>query len=218
MKNGIISNNWFHSFPISHIVCNIRLTQSQVSALIVYINTLSINGGGTGSATRGVSKFINHQLFNRTSRTTHVSSLLFSYICFMYFDETLIFLFIQDNDIALLVLSSPVTTITPVKLPTDSQVITVKPTTKTTTKTTTTKTTTTKTTTRKPTTTMKTTTRKLTTAKPLCCAFHTRKSASPVFMRAFSTYANSPAVIAGWGSTTIGDESTYPILWIYWFL
>nr|CAH0110384.1 unnamed protein product [Daphnia galeata] len=110
----------------------------------------------------------------------------------------------MDNDIAMLVLSSPVANVTPVTFPVDSPVIssTVRPTSS---KPTTTKptTTTSKTTTRKPPTTMKTTTGKITTitGKPCSCStLFPPRTSSPVLMRAFSTYANSVAVIAGWGT------------------
>ena len=119
--------------------------------------------------------------------------------------------FIQDNDIALLVLSSPVTNVTPVTFPVDSQMIssTVKPTTTkpttTTSKTTTPKTTTTKTskpttTNSKPTTTTKKTTSTCKPCKPGC---YPTEPLEP-FMRGYSTYANSPAVITGWGISSSG--------------
>ena len=124
-----------------------------------------------------------------------------------------IFLFIQDNDIALLVLSSPVTNVTPVTFPVDSPVIssTVRPTSS---KPTTTKPTTTTsktTTTRKPPTTMKTTTGKITTitGKPCSCSTFPPQTSSPVFITGFSTYANSVAVIAGWGTGSGSGTSGY---------
>jgi hypothetical protein len=89
---------------------------------------------------------------------------------------------------AMLVLSSPVTTVTPVTFPTDSSAIssTVKPTTKTTTK--------------KPTTTTKKTTRTCKPGKPGCFSIEPLEP----FVRGYSTYYLSPAIITGWGRTSSG--------------
>ena len=126
----------------------------------------------------------------------------------------------QTNDIAVLVLNQPVNAadnIPFVQLPTDSSVTTQKPTTTTSPKPTTTP----KTTTPKPTTkttvkTTTTTTRRTTTtkpastSKPICsctCAppvvVNGKTTRKPVVRhsRAFSTYSNASAIIAGWGVT-----------------
>ena len=39
-------------------------TQAEVTAFTIYVNTLSIDGGGTGSVTVGVSKFITHEFYD----------------------------------------------------------------------------------------------------------------------------------------------------------
>nr|CAH0110962.1 unnamed protein product [Daphnia galeata] len=69
--------------------CLARQSQSSASRLSVIVNTLSLNGG-PGSVTRGVRKFVIHGSYN--SRTS-------------------------DNDVALIALSSPVTNVAFVKLP-----------------------------------------------------------------------------------------------------
>ncbi|EFX83049.1 hypothetical protein DAPPUDRAFT_316188 [Daphnia pulex] len=61
----------------------------------LYLNTLSIDGGGPGSLTRSVKKFIRHQNYNRRSKI---------------------------NDIAIIVLNASVTSIAPVKLPSKSDI------------------------------------------------------------------------------------------------
>ncbi|KAK4010282.1 hypothetical protein OUZ56_019428 [Daphnia magna] len=103
-------------------------------------------------------------------------------------------------DVAVMLLNSPITTIALTKLPTDSAIATtIRPTT------------TRRTTTRR-TTTRRTTTRP--TTKPSCsctCPPATvRQKVQPktqaVDSRAFSTYENEPAVIAGWGTTSSGGS------------
>lgn len=85
-------------------------------------------------------------------------------------------------DIALLVLSSPITTITQfTKLPIDPAVST----------------------TRAPTTT-RTTTRGACSCTYPTVARKQKDSRAEDLLRAFSTYANAPAVIAGWGETSQG--------------
>nr|CAH0101342.1 unnamed protein product [Daphnia galeata] len=80
--------------------CVKSFTNSSVSTFRVFLNTLSINGGGTGSLTRGVTKIYIHPLYNPNT---------------------------QNNDIAILILNATVTTIPPVKLPTDQGATTLRP-------------------------------------------------------------------------------------------
>uniref|UniRef100_A0A0P5AAG3 Gly d 3 n=2 Tax=Daphnia magna TaxID=35525 RepID=A0A0P5AAG3_9CRUS len=70
--------------------CLAGKTQASVSTFTVRVNTLTLSGSTTGSVTRGVTRFINHP--NYVPRT-------------------------NDNDIALLKLSSPITNVRLATLP-----------------------------------------------------------------------------------------------------
>ncbi|XP_046458724.1 trypsin Blo t 3-like isoform X1 [Daphnia pulex] len=192
----------------SHILtaahCVESFTAADVSTFFADINTLSINGGGTGAVFRGVKKFIIHPSYNSNT---------------------------QDNDVAMLILNSPVTTVKFVALPSDNAT-TLAPTTIKTTTTLKSNVTTPKltTTTPKPTTTTKPTTAKsVTTAKATvsttkmpcsctCAPTTTRVVANgkttkkPALLRAFSTYANQLATIAGWGTTSSGGSLSNVLL------
>ncbi|KAI9559340.1 hypothetical protein GHT06_016129 [Daphnia sinensis] len=67
---------------------------SEVSSFNVIVNMLSVGGGGNGAVIRGVKNFIVHPNYNPNT---------------------------QDNDVALLVLNSPITNIEPVVLPADTR-------------------------------------------------------------------------------------------------
>ncbi|EFX73012.1 hypothetical protein DAPPUDRAFT_308021 [Daphnia pulex] len=187
----------------SHVLtaayCLTPFTQINVTSFYVLINTLSVNGGGPNSLVKGVKKFIIHEKY------------VVRY---------------HDNDLALLVLNSPVAANSSfLTLPTDpaattSTTTTGKPTTKTTgkptstskpttttistKKTTTTKSTvkptTTKLSTLKPTT--KTTLKPPATTKPAVVTVKTTSKKPAAVLRAFSTYTNVSATIAGWGITS----------------
>jgi hypothetical protein len=111
--------------------------------------------------------------------------------------ELLIF---QVNDIALLVLDSPIRNVTLISLPkAKSTTTTVKPST-------------TKATTKKPSTTVKTTLKphQTSTIKTPMCSCTCEPGSRPVVAtqldtkRSYSDYKNMPAVIAGWGTTAAG--------------
>ncbi|KAI9559336.1 hypothetical protein GHT06_016125 [Daphnia sinensis] len=291
-----------HVLTAAH--CLYGHTLAEVSLFNVYVNTLSVSGGGTGAVARGVKNFIIHPSYNPNT---------------------------MDNDVALLVLNSPITNIALVTLPSDTNATTLAPTTtrpttttkpisttkpittttkpttttrtttkpttttrtttkpttttrtttkpttrttttrtttkpttrttttrtttKPTTRTTTTRTTTTRTTTTKPTTTRTTTTLRTTTTKPTCsctcppptappaitttpaslpptttarpastttgtplCAANTTTATKLTPLgdfyqtKAFSTYANSPAIITGWGTTSSGGSISSVLL------
>ncbi|XP_057368852.1 trypsin alpha-4-like [Daphnia carinata] len=165
-----------HVLTAAH--CLFGLSATSISTLSMMFNSTTVSGG-TGSISRAVKKAIIHP---------------------SYTDVT------KGFDVAVMVLTSPVTTLAFGKLPTDSAVSTQSPTTTTKTTTTTKPVTTTKTTT----TTKPMTTTKPTTTKPSCsctCSPATVKQrvqerAENVESRAFSTYANAAAVVAGWGTTS----------------
>ncbi|XP_046459164.1 trypsin Blo t 3-like isoform X2 [Daphnia pulex] len=174
-----------HVLTAAH--CLEAFTQANVTSFNVLINTLSVNGGGPNSVTKGVKKFIIHEAYNPRN---------------------------NDNDVALLVLSSPVAANSSfLNLPTDQAATTLKPTTGKPTTMTTTKPITTKapacsctcptTTTKKPVTTK-------TTKKPVAVTVKTTKK--PAVLRAFSTYTNVSAIIAGWGTTSFGGSISSTLL------
>ncbi|XP_046638346.1 trypsin alpha-3-like isoform X3 [Daphnia pulicaria] len=94
-----------HVLTAAH--CLTRFTQASVTSFRVLINTLSVNGGGPNSVTRGVKRFIIHEAYNPNN---------------------------NNNDVALLVLNSSVAAnSTFLKLPTDPAATTLRTTSRTTT-------------------------------------------------------------------------------------
>ncbi|EFX66765.1 hypothetical protein DAPPUDRAFT_262644 [Daphnia pulex] len=186
----------------SHILtaahCVQGFTAADVSTFFADINTLSIDGGGTGAVFRGVKKFIIHPSYNTKT---------------------------QDNDVAMLILNSPVTTVKFVALPSDNPT-TLAPTTIKTTTTLKSNATTPKltTTTPKPTTAKSVTTAKATVSTTkMPCSCTCAPTTTPVvangqttkktaLLRAFSTYANQVATIAGWGTTSLGGSLSNVLL------
>ncbi|XP_059350521.1 trypsin-1-like isoform X2 [Daphnia carinata] len=195
-------------FGPSHVLtaahCLYGLPVSDTSKLTVTANTLKL-GTDANAVTRSVSKFIIHPNYNTRN---------------------------NDNDVALLVLSSPINNVEKVSLP-DAETVT------TTTSTSSTTTTTTRTTrrpffpiktTRRPST-AKTTTKIAiaTTTRPTVKTSTTRRTpnmatGNPTIKttvktmtekpvpKVFDSYANKPAAIAGWGATTSGGSISQVLL------
>ncbi|EFX73011.1 hypothetical protein DAPPUDRAFT_110246 [Daphnia pulex] len=195
-----------HVLTAAH--CLAFFNQTDAAGFYLLINTLSMDGGGPNSVTKRVKKFIIHPKFKNK---------------------------FYNNDVALLVLSSPVAAnSTFLTLPTDPAATTpLKPattasqllpstsippattTTHSTKKTTTTKSTVKPTTTKltlRPTT--KSTLKPPTTTKPAVVTVKTTSKKPAAVLRAFSSYTNVRATIAGWGTTSSGINQFVPYLLI----
>ncbi|KAI9564921.1 hypothetical protein GHT06_008662 [Daphnia sinensis] len=195
-----------HVLTAAH--CLSGLPVSDTRKLSVTANTLTL-ATDASAVTRSVAKFIIHPNYSTQN---------------------------NDNDVALLVLSSPINSIEKVSLP-NAEEVTTKPTT--TTSTSSTKRTTTRTTkrpffatktTRRPST-VKTTTKvaSATTTRPTVKTSTTRRTPirattnptikttvktmteNPV-LKTFDTYTNKSALIAGWGTTTSGGSISQVLL------
>ncbi|XP_032782705.2 trypsin [Daphnia magna] len=190
-----------HVLTAAH--CLSGLSATAISSLRMMFNSLTVSGD-TGSIARNVTSAIIHPSYTST---------------------------IDGFDVAVMLLNSPITTIELTKLPTDSAIATTiapptttrPPTTRRTTamRTTSRRTTSRRTTSRRTTlrrttsrrTTSRRTTARRTTKAPCSCTCPpatVRQKVQPktqaVDSRAFSTYENEPAVIAGWGTTSSGGS------------